>query len=196
VSERRESGWPPFVHIFFGPVGGTGAMPTKDGESCVFPSNGRATSVETTERLVPVVFECRELIPDSAGAGRYRGGLGARWTIRNRGSDPLVYSGQVGRLRHPALGILGGDAGSPNRLFVNGEPEERGWGRWELAPGDAYTKEVSGGGGLGSPLLREQEAVLEDVLEGFVSADRARDVYGIVIEDGSIRGFTPARAEG
>jgi N-methylhydantoinase B/oxoprolinase/acetone carboxylase alpha subunit len=119
--------------------------------------------------------------------------LGSRYTIQNIGQTPLTYSVQVGRLRHPPLGLLGGSPGSPNRLFFNGSPEGRGWGRWELQPGDRFTRESSGGGGLYSPLLREPHRVLDDVSEGYVSKRNAEEVYGLIIEGSAIQGQTEAR---
>lgn len=182
-----------FVHLFFQAGGGTGAMPNKDGEICYFPTNCRSTSVESTEALAPVLFECKEIIPDSAGPGRYRGGLGGRWRIKNIGKVPAMYSGMVGRLNYPPKGLLGGKDAHTNRLFLNGNIETRGFGRWELQPGETFTKENPGGGGLHSPLTREPERVLEDVLEGYVSLSSARDDYGVIVQDGIISGFTEPR---
>jgi N-methylhydantoinase B len=140
-----------------------------------------------------VLYEFKETIQDSAGAGKYRGGLGARWRIRNISDVPIIYSGQAGRLNFPAKGLLGGGDGRPNRLYLNEELQARGWGRWELKPGDAFTKESPGGGGLHSPLLRDPLKVLEDALEGHVSEKHAREVYGVIIDNGAIRGITQAR---
>lgn len=183
----------PFVHLFFQASGGTGAMPAKDGESTTFPSNARSTSVESTEALVPVIFERKEVICDSAGPGEFRGGLAGHWTIRNIGTQPITFSGQVGRLKHPARGLLGGLNGRPNHLFFNGRPEPRGWGRWELQPGDTFTRESAGGGGLHPPFRRDPQRVLDDVLEGYVSKREARRTYGVIITDGRVSGLTAAR---
>lgn len=192
LSGLRPNGLP-FVHLFFQASGGTGAMPRKDGEPCTFPTNSRSTSVESTEALVPIIFERKEVIPDSAGPGKFRGGLAGRWRIKNIGKQPITFSGQAGRLKHPARGYLGGLNGEPNHLFFNDNPEPRGWGRWELQPGDSFTRESAGGGGLHSPLLRDPEQVLEDVLEGYVSAHEAERRYGVIIVNGQIRGSTAAR---
>jgi N-methylhydantoinase B len=192
LSGLRPNGLP-FVHLFFQASGGTGAMPSKDGESCTFPTNSRSTSVESTEALVPVIFERKEVIPDSAGPGQFRGGLAGHWTIKNIGSQSITFSGQAGRLRHPARGLLGGLDGQPNHLYFKGKPEPRGWGRWELQPGDTFTRESAGGGGLHSPLLRDPQRVLDDVLEGYVSKKEARQTYGVIISDDRVRRLTTAR---
>jgi N-methylhydantoinase B len=183
----------PFVQLFFAGSGGTGAMPDKDGETCNFPTNARATSVEVTEAAAPILFERRDLLTDSGGPGKHRGGLGSAWTIRNIGSENITYTGQVGRINYPALGLLGGGDGRPNRLFHKGEPEERGWGRWDLRPGDSFRKEGAGGGGLGSPFLRDPAKVLDDVREGHVSEREARETYGVIIQDDRIVGPTKQR---
>jgi N-methylhydantoinase B/oxoprolinase/acetone carboxylase alpha subunit len=115
------------------------------------------------------------------------------WTIKNIGMQAITFSGQAGRLKHPARGLLGGLDGRPNHLFFNGRPEPRGWGRWELQPGDTFTRESAGGGGLHSPLRRDPLRVLEDVLEGYVSKREARQTYGVIIANGRVRGLTAAR---
>ena len=189
------SGGQPFVHTFFIGGGGTGAMPAKDGECCYFPSNMRATSVETSEALVPVLFERKELICDSAGPGRHRGGLGVRWTVRNIDSKPMRYSAMTARINHPAEGLLGGLPGRRNRLFIKDEEVDRGWGRWELEPGQTVTKESAGGGGLGSPLSREVGLVIADVRDGLVSEAQAEATYGLKIRDGALVAESPARTE-
>jgi N-methylhydantoinase B len=183
----------PLVHMFFGASGGTGAMPEKDGEVCFFPTNLRGTSIELTESVVPVLFERKELLADTAGPGRFRGGPGVRWTLRNIGSSPLVFSGQLGRLTHPAEGLLGGGRGSLNVLLVNEQPQARAWGRWTLRPGDRVTKVHAGGGGLRSPLLRDPERVAEDVREGLVSEPAAARDYGVIVSAGEPRGLSERR---
>ena len=97
----------------------------------------------------------------------------------------------MGRLNYPAKGLLGGGDGSLNLLYFNDEVVTRGWGRYELAPGDTFRKVNPGGGGLYSPLLRSPESVLEDVLEGFVSEEAAGSVYGVEIKEGKIKRLLP-----
>lgn len=192
LAGRRPDG-STYVSVLFLSCGGTGAMPEKDGESCYFPSNVYSTSIESAELQVPILFEEKAIIQDSGGIGAFRGGLGSRWTLVNIGTSTLLYSGMAGRLNHPAEGLLGGGPGHPNRLFVNGQREKRGWGRWALEPGDSFTKESPGGGGLGNPLFRSPDLVVEDVLEGYVSSERAVADYGVIVENGQLRGFSEAR---
>ena len=184
----------PFVNLFFA-FGGSGACPTKDGEVCCFPSNGAGIAVESTEQLAPVLFERKAILQDTAGPGKYRGGIGTDFVIRNIGERPILYSGQVGRLNYPAKGLLGGGDGSLNVLYLNDQLETRGWGRYELAPGDTFRKVNPGGGGLYSPLSRSPESVLEDVLEGFVSEAAAESIYGVKIREGQIKRLLPSRQD-
>ena len=177
----------PFVHMFFSASGGTGAMPSKDGETCNFPTNARCTSVEASERRAPIRFDRKELVTDSAGSGKYRGGLGGSYTIRNVGPSPIIYSTLVGRLHEPARGLAGGNSGSLNDLFLKGVRQTRGAGRWELQPGDTFTKVSPGGGGLGNPEARDRASVLEDVREGYLSIERARRDYGVEVSDSDVK---------
>jgi N-methylhydantoinase B len=72
-------------------------------------------------------------------------------------------------------------------LLVNGEQQERGWGRWTLEPGDSVTKVSAGGGGLGDPAERDPEAVRQDVVEGFVTPEAAERDYGVSVEESASR---------
>ncbi len=95
---------------------------------------------------------------------------------------------RMDNIRWPAWGVKGGMGGRPGRILVNpGMPDER-----ELRPmsegkklqnGDLIRIMTPGGGGWGSPLLRDVEQVRDDVLDGFISAASARDDYGVVLSD-------------
>lgn len=158
--------------------GGSGACPAGDGEVCSFPSNVSSTPVELIEVGAPLVVECKELITDSGGAGRFRGGLGQRVTIRNAGDEPVIHSFLTSRRNFPAKGIRGGRSGSVERVFLNGKPHPQPGGRWTLEPGDRFTLEYAGGAGLGAPENRPREMIEADVLDGFISPAAARDEYG------------------
>jgi N-methylhydantoinase B len=81
------------------------------------------------------------------------------------------------------MGLLGGGAGRPNRLYLNEALQERNWGSWSLQPGDSFTKESAGGGGLHSPLLRDPASVREDLLEGYITDEAACADYGVTISE-------------
>ncbi len=157
--------------------GGSGACPSKDGEVAMFPSNLTNTPAELIESIAPLLVEAKELICDSGGPGRYRGGLGQRFRVRNISGKPLSHSFVVNRLTHPAQGLLGGGAGSLNRVLLNGRPHPQPYGRWTLEPDDVVTMEYPGGGGLHPPVERDRAKVLEDLQNGFISADSAAQDY-------------------
>src|SRR5262249_56307302 len=109
--------------------GGMGARPGADGLAAVsFPYNVRDVSIEWAELETPLFFERRELIPDSGGAGQWRGGLGEELALRafdDRSLDPatpLVLSGSAGRLRFPPAGLFRGGPGSLGRIRLNDWP--------------------------------------------------------------------------
>ena len=107
--------------------GGMGGRPGDDGLASVsFPYNVRDVSIEWSEMETPVLYEARELIADSGGAGEFRGGLGQELILKAYGGrvkegEPLVLSGSAGRMRFPPRGLLGGGDGSYGAIEVNGE---------------------------------------------------------------------------
>ena len=171
----------PYTVMLF-QCGGTGARPTKDGLNNVgFPSGVAGVPAEVFESLSGLVMQRREVRPDSAGAGTFRGGCGQFTTFGDRSGQPWSMSGMYDRLRFPAQGLLGGRAGAS--------------GAFELSDGrQANPKELlfhpsttlvhtalPGGGGYGDPLERDPAAVLRDVVDGYVSLEGAERDYGVVI---------------
>jgi N-methylhydantoinase B len=167
--------------------GGLGAAASRDGAQCyIFPANGANTPVEILESDTPLLVERRELLPDSGGAGRTRGGLGRREVIRvpddAQAPQPGVKLGiQSGRFRFPPEGLAGGLPGARARFLVNDVPGDP-FGLTTLGPGDRVTMDAAGGGGYGDPLTRDPDAVRLDVASGFVSREAARRDYGVVID--------------
>ena len=176
-----------------GLMGGGGASYGLDGWHCqgtVAASGASLTGdIELTEYEYPVHTHFYELEQDSAGPGTWRGGLGARYAIE--AVDHVATVSNIGEgATFPAPSLLG--AGSPynsQRVFVRYIVRRDG-GREELAPhsvttlspGDVYYAFPPGGGGVGSPLLRHPDVVLEDVKNGLVSVERAATEYGVVID--------------
>jgi N-methylhydantoinase B len=141
--------------------------------------------IEVHERWYPVLYEQFEVAPDSAGEGRYRGGYGShrRWLMRGDAVNSI--HGDREEVTPP--GVSGGRNGGPNKLVLNaGTDAERNLGMFatnvELKESDTLDFISNGGGGFGNPLEREPEVVLEEVIDGFLSVEKARDVYGVVIE--------------
>jgi len=164
--------------------GGMGAGVAADGNHCyIFPANGANTPVEILESDTPLIVECRELLPDSGGPGRFRGGLGRRIVFRvpddETAPQPPVNLGiQSGRFRYPPEGLFGGGDGARARFEVNGEPGNP-YGLTQLQPGDVVTMDSAGGGGYGEARERDAELVERDVQEGYVTPERAREDYGV-----------------
>jgi N-methylhydantoinase B/oxoprolinase/acetone carboxylase alpha subunit len=184
------------------PAGGWGGTPYADGMSVTMDPLGNCMNLpaETAELLFPVVYEAFELRPESAGAGKHRGGLGARLQIRFLGEAEL--SMETARTREGSPGVNGGGRSPAQRLIKidrNGKREAiGGWtedGQWKkcllaayrFAPGERFLFESTGGGGWGNPLERDVAKVLDDVLDEYISLETAREVYGVVIDPTTLK---------
>jgi len=182
---RRKDGKPWHSVIIRG--GGMGASASTDGHYVsIFPANGANTPVEIFESDTPLIVEKRELLTDSGGAGRMKGGLGRRVVFRIPDDEyaplpPVNLGIQSGRYRYPPEGLFGGKSGAMARFLVNGEPGNP-FGLTRMKPGDVIVIDVAGGGGFGDPLKRDPELVHEDVIQGHVSLEKAREEYGVVID--------------
>jgi N-methylhydantoinase B len=142
----------------------------------------RATA-EINESIFPHRQLARDYITDSGGAGQWRGGCGTLY--RKQLTTPAtVYTYVVGR-KYPMPGIAGGKPGAPNRLElrVGGAGEEAGQTTRLVLhqAGEAIAYHYGGGGGWGDPLERDPARVLDDVLDEYVSVERARHDYGVVL---------------
>lgn len=172
---------PPFTFSMF-QVGGTGARPTKDGLSAVgFPSGVAGVPAEVVETLSPLVVRRRELRPDSAGAGTWRGGLGQLTEFTNRARSAWSVSGIVDRTRHPAPGLLGGGSGAAGEVVLDDGTRPNPKARIDLAPGQVVRVNLPGGGGYGEPRARDPERVRWDVIEGYVTPEAAAREYGVTV---------------
>jgi N-methylhydantoinase B len=166
--------------------GGAGGRASLDGASgtSVNQSNAKIASIEIIESEFPTRVQRFELIADSGGAGKFRGGLGilreyinladARFSIRS--SKHVI----------PPLGAADGAPGRTGDLTINpGTADERHlptrYADYPLKAGDIFRLESPGGGGLGSPFEREPAKVLADVAQGYVSAARALRDYGVAV---------------
>ncbi|GGG24553.1 N-methylhydantoinase B [Caldovatus sediminis] len=174
---------PDFEIITFN-SGGTGARPTKDGlDATAFPSGVRTMPVEATENVAPVVFWRKELRPDSAGAGRTRGGCGQVMEIGAKNDAEFAVNAIFDRVAHPPKGRDGGRDGAPGWVGLddpNGTPlRTKGF---QIVPrGRHLVLKLPGGGGMGDPRQRDPALVRRDVADGLVSPEVARTVYGVEV---------------
>ncbi len=181
---KRNDGRPWHSVIIRG--GGMGASSVNDGNYVyIFPANGANTPVEIFESDTPLLVENRELLPDSGGPGRMKGGIGQREIFRvpddhDAPLPPVNLGIQAGRHIHPPEGLFGGKPGAKAQFLVNGVPGNP-FGLTQLKPGDGVAIDAAGGGGCGNPLDRDPEMVERDVIEGYVSLEKAREDYGVIL---------------
>jgi N-methylhydantoinase B len=178
----------------FGPLGGGwGAKMSEDGVSgtvCINDGDTHNSPNEQSEAKFPLVIESYKLVPDSGGAGRYRGGLGVERVVRARTN--MVFNTQVDRAHCKPWGLNGGLPATGNEVALRHD------GKWKtdfpnakvlvatLKTGDAFRLRSGGGGGYGSPLERPVADVERDIRQGYVSIAAARELYGVVIDEQSL----------
>lgn len=172
-------------------VGGYGGRNGKDGPNASAPLFGMGLTVqplEGQERLNPVLTTVHELITDSGGPGKFRGGCGVRKGGILRKCDKALMSYMADRGRILPWGIMGGLPSTPQGVYLNksGSSESEWLGVYfsgvGVKEGDRFERPSAGGGGYGDPLDRDPAAVLEDVADGYVSLRRAAADYGIVLD--------------
>ena len=184
----------PYAHFHFEGVG-WGGRKGLDGNDMVVTINGncRNTPVEVFETRYPAFrIESYRLVTDSGGPGEFRGGLGGERVFTVTVPEVTV-SALLNRMKTEPWGVLGGGEGAVGGLWVR----RSGAGEWRtfveefgtlspskfsgvtLREGDQVRILMPGGGGYGNPLRRDRGKVLRDVAEGFVSAEAARDAYGL-----------------
>jgi N-methylhydantoinase B len=179
----KESSGKPFTYVFFS-SGGMGARPDKDGISATaFPSGIQGVPAEIIENVSPLVMEKRELVQDSGGPGKFRGGLGQEMTLSVRTNEPLVHSAMYDRTKFPALGFAGGKNGGLGDFFLSDGAHPHPKAQYRLLPEQKVTLRLPGGAGFYSPLERDPELVRQDVIDGYVSLQAAREEYGVVLTE-------------
>ena len=171
--------------------GGYGGQHDKDGEEGMAPlMNCTNIPVEVYEHAGPLLVKRLELMADSGGAGKFRGGLGLRKDVQLRCKEALATL-LTDRRKHEPFGVFGGSSGKKAEiiLFRNGDSisletkETR-----TLKKGDVLSFQLSGAGGYGDPAEREPRRIEDDLADGYVTEEGARRDYGVEIKDGKVVG--------
>ncbi len=155
-------------------IGGTGAHPRKDGVNAwSFGMHNNANiPIEMIEATMPLAITRYGLLPDSGGAGTFRGGLGLvrEWRVE---SPSCVFTSNMDRFRFPPYGLAGGSPGSLGKLTRIRAGAETPIGPKSdgvaLRRGDIVRLETSGGGGFGDPGRRDPAAAERDRALGYVT---------------------------
>jgi N-methylhydantoinase B len=166
--------------------GAWGARPDADGIEAITNAsqNLSNTPVETLEAQHPVRIEAYELVPDSCGAGKWRGGLGLRRSYRVLAAETFLQL-RADRVTHAPYGLAGGSPAACARNSVGeGESERALPGKYTawLGQGTLITHVQPGGGGFGNPLARDPEHVRRDVWNEKITVAFAREHHGVVID--------------
>lgn len=197
-------GSPPFMAVVFGHdrgrgadyvlqlvIGASGGPGSRDADGWLtFLLAGGAgvayiNSAENVEQKYPIVIWDRSIRIDSEGAGRRRGAPG-NICIYGPRFDPMHAGYFLEGVVNPPQGVVGGGtAQAPDVWLVHEDGawthRDDGFDGTPIGAGQAIVSLSAGGGGYGRALDREPEHVLEDVIEGWISPERARDVYGVVL---------------
>jgi N-methylhydantoinase B len=177
-------------YVFFEILGGGwGATSEHDGNSAVYLNMGNCLDlpVEAIEMELTDILrvEKYQLITDSGGPGKYRGGLGIRRDIRML-SDPAYLSTRSDAQKFAPKGVLGGQDGSVARYFLTrGGQIDKIPGKntnFRLKAGDYLSFETPGGGGYGDPQDRDIKMIKEDIKQGYISKQAAEQDYGVELD--------------
>jgi N-methylhydantoinase B len=173
------------------PAGGNGAFLEGDGASAWgnidFGNVRTIQSAEALESGMPLHVERSELRCDSGGEGTMRGGLGLRRELRLLEGESR-YSVLSDRAVLPPFGVAGAGPGAPVKVSLRRDGAEIDFATpgkvtgVAIRAGDIVVMQSAGGGGYGDPLAREPDRVRDDVRAGYVSRERARLGYGVVLD--------------
>ena len=187
--DKRREGDPYFMWYDW-MVGGWGGRNGLDGSNATAPMFGVGLAVqpaEGQERLCPVITTQHTILTDSAGPGEFRGGCGVEKGATLTENDLTVMSYCCDRARSIAWGINGGLPSLPHGVWLTREGADEQdflgavFSSVEVREGDRFTRPSAGGGGFGDPLDRNPQSVLEDVADEYVSIERAKIDYGVIV---------------
>jgi N-methylhydantoinase B len=190
----------PFLHLEYHNTTGQGASADRDGQDggpyCI--GNLANTPVEVIEAETPLRVEQYAFLPDTGGAGEFRGALGIVRQYRLMTEEATVQL-RSDRQLHACWGLFGGQAGSLARSLLNPGADDA-----EALPSkfvrkmrrqDVFRAEMPGSGGYGNPIKRDPEAVRRDVIQGKVTIEHAKQAYGVVLDGSNNVDMTKTMAE-
>ena len=166
--------------------GGEGARWCKDGRDGQDSHLARFmnTPVEAIELEFPIRIDKYEFIPDTGGAGKYRGALGLRRDIHSL-IDDLSFGRYGDRQEFAPFGLFGGKEGGKGKFILNPDtPNEKplkSKGLDKLKKDDVVSLRLPGAGGYGDPKERDRETIMRDVRDGKVSKEKAKEDYGVEV---------------
>jgi N-methylhydantoinase B len=166
--------------------GGRGACNGGDGINAIRCGviNAKNQPIEVMESRSPVIVDRWELAPDSGGAGRYRGGCAVTMEFRIKSGSAIVTTLSDRGTTGP-YGLFGGHEGRKCGLTLSRKGTATSLfskSTVVMQAGDIFRFEAAGGGGLGDPLLRDAQALIDDVSNGYVSPSAAKSLYGLDID--------------
>lgn len=179
-SERRA-----FVFLEF-LFGSWGARPSRDGMDAAASAvvNFSNNPIEIVESEYPLMIERYGYVPDSGGAGKFRGGLALVREYRFLAEEGVLQL-RTDRRKHLPYGLQGGRDGTPsaNLLCRDGEMRELpAKCRLTIRQGDVFRHVLAGAGGWGDPAERDPARIAHDIAEGKLSAEHAKSRYGVTID--------------
>lgn len=164
--------------------GGAGARPQHDGlNATAFPSGVMTMPVEATEHVGPVIIWRKELRPDSGGAGKQRGGLGQYMEVGAREGHEFDFQAMFDRVDHPALGRQGGQNGAQTTISQDDGSKMNGKGKQFVPHGRKVMLAFPGGAGYGEASQRDVALVKRDLARGYISAETAKQDYGLSADE-------------
>lgn len=181
--------------LFFANKGGSGGTEGVDGYDHIGSIRAGGSLEAEDNEMVEVsnphlTLLKHEYLPDSAGAGQWRGGVGVETIMEMNGVDQslVAYSD---RLVEAPWGVFDGLPGAVSRMSVTHPDGTTRWAKSKdnidsIPPGSIFHKWTGGGGGFGDPHERAVESVREDVRNGLVSVENARDLYGVEIDPSTL----------
>ena len=184
--DRSQTPWKPWVLLEFFNQQGLGGSATRDGQDALTAGTHNAANApaETLETDHPIQVLRYGFVQDSEGAGKHRGGVGMVREYRYL-QDDITLQVRSDRMKFAPYGLYGGASPPPTKITLTQGGESRSMPSKFIMTansGDVISFQWPGGGGWGDPLQRTPDSALRDVVSEKISIERARDVYGVVID--------------